>query len=197
MIGILGGVGSGKSTVAGEFAKLGCAVIDADKIAHERLEQENIKEKIVGLFGEDVLDSAGRIDHRELADIVFADAERLAALTEIVHPPVLRRAKELIEQYKGQKQFKAIVLDMPLLMEVGWDKRCDKLVFVDCERKVRAERASKTGICSEKQLKIRENFQISLDKKKSSADNTIDNNSCLSRLSRQVINIFSKLIDDG
>jgi dephospho-CoA kinase len=197
VIGILGGVGSGKSTVAGEFAKLGCAVIDADRIAHELLEEENIKEKIATLFGEDILDSAGRIDHRKLADIVFADADRLAALTGIVHPPVLKRAEELIEQYKRQKELKAIVLDMPLLMEVGWDKRCDKLVFVDCERKVRAERASKTGICSEKQLKIRENFQISLDKKKSSADNTIDNNSCLSRLSRQVINIFSKLIDDG
>jgi len=191
IIGILGGVGSGKSAVAAEFAKLGCEVIDADKIAHKLLDEPLVKKKVVASFGEVVLDSAGKIDHKKLADIVFADADKLSLLNKIIHPFVLERAEELIKQVNRQNQVKAIVLDMPLLVEVGWAKRCDKLIFVECKRQLRAERAKKMGIFNENQLKIRENFQISLDNKKSIADNTIDNNSGFSALAGQVTDIFS------
>ena len=195
IIGILGGICSGKSTVAGEFAKLGCKVIDADKIAHELLDKTDIKEKIHNLFGEAVLDSSGKIDSKKLAGIVFSNAEKLSSLNKIIHPFVLERAEELIEKYNGQSQVKAIVLDMPLLVEVGWDKRCDKLIFVDCERQLRIDRAKKKGIFEENQLKIRENFQISLDNKVTITDNTIDNNSGFSALAKQIANIFSCIID--
>ena len=195
IIGIMGGICSGKSTAAAEFAKLGCKVIDADKIAHNLLDKEDIKDKIVGIFGEDVLDSVGKIDKKKLADIVFADTDKLSSLNEIIHPFVLERAEELIKQYNRDNQVKAIVLDMPLLAEVGWDKRCDKLIFVDCERSLRIKRAKKKGIFDENQLKIRENFQISLDKKVSIADNSIDNNSGFSALAKQVTEIFSCIKD--
>ena len=197
VIGIVGGVCSGKSTVAAEFAKLGCAVIDADKIAHELLESKTVREKIVASFGEAILDSAGKVGHKELADIVFADADKLSLLDKIIHPLVLRRAEELIEQIKRQNQVKAIVLDMPLLVEVGWAKRCDRLIFVDCKQQLRAERAKKMGIFNENQLKIRENFQISLDKKVNITDNIIDNNSGFSALAEQVADIFSYIMDNG
>ena len=157
IIGILGGVGSGKSTIAAEFAKLGCKVIDADKIAHELLEQKAVKEKILSLS----------------------------------------RAEQLIKRYNRQNQVKAIVLDMPLLVEVGWDKRCDKLIFVDCRRQLRVNRARKLGIFGENQLKIRENFQISLDNKINITDNIIDNNSGFSGLAKQVADIFSYIVDNG
>ena len=91
IIGILGGICSGKSTVAAEFAKLGCEVVDADKIAHELLEKKAIREKIVGLFGETVLDSAGKIDPKKLADIVFVDTNKLSSLNSIIHPFVLEQ----------------------------------------------------------------------------------------------------------
>ncbi len=195
IIGILGGICSGKSTVAGEFAKLGCGLIDADKIAHELLEKKDIKEKISGLFGEAILNSEKKIDSKKLADIVFSDSEKLSSLNTIIHPFVLERAEELIEKYNGQSQVKAIVLDMPLLAEVGWDKRCDKLIFVDCKRGLRIKRAKKIGIFDENQLKIRENFQISLDNKVSITDNTIDNNSGFSALAKQIAVIFSCIID--
>ena len=191
IIGILGGVGSGKSTVAAEFAKLGAAVIDADKIAHKLLDEPVVKNKVVASFGEGILDSAGKIDRKKLADIVFADADKLSLLNKIIHPFVLERAEELIKQLNHQNQVKAIVLDMPLLVEVGWAKRCDKLIFVECKQRIRAERAKKMGILDENKLKIRENFQISLDNKKSIADNTIDNNSGFSALAGQVTDIFS------
>ena len=191
IIGILGGVGSGKSAVAAEFAKLGCAVIDADRIAHELLERKTAKEKIISLSGKGILDSAGKIDRRKLADIVFADADKLRSLNGIIHPIVLKRTEQLIERYNRQNQVRAIVLDMPLLVEVGWARRCDKLIFVDCRRRLRADRAKEMGIFSENQFKIRENFQISLDNKVGLADNIIDNNSDFSALARQVADIFS------
>jgi dephospho-CoA kinase len=191
IIGILGGICSGKSTVAAEFAKLGCKVIDADKMAHELLDRKDIRERVVGLFGETVTGRGGNIDHKKLAGVVFADEEKLSSLNKIIHPFVLERAEKLIEKYNGQSHIKAIVLDMPLLVEVGWDKKCDKLIFVDCKRESRVKRAKKMGIFDENQLKIRENFQISLDKKVAITDNTIDNNSGFSALAKQIAEIFS------
>jgi dephospho-CoA kinase len=196
VIGILGGIGSGKSTIAAEFAKLGCKVIDADRIAHEVLQEPPVKDKVVGLFGQAVLDSSGKIDRRKLAEVVFADDHMLASLNSIIHPHVLQRTQELIEQSKSQNQVKAIVLDMPLLVEVGWHKRCHKLIFVDCEQNLRLERAKKMGF-DKKQIKIRENFQISLDNKASLADNTIENNSDFSAIAKQVTGIFSYIVDNG
>jgi dephospho-CoA kinase len=191
IIGILGGVGSGKSTVAAEFAKLGCAVIDADKIAHELLDKQRVKKKVVSFFGHVVLNRGGKINHRKLADIVFADSDKLSALNKIIHPLVFKEVRKLKSEANRQKQVKAIVLDMPLLVEVGWAKRCDKLIFVECKQQLRAERSKKMGIFDKNKLKIRENFQISLDKKKSIADNIIDNNSGFSALAGQVTDIFS------
>ena len=101
-----------------------------------------------------------------------------------------------MEKYKQQNHVKAIVLDMPLLVEVDWDKRCDKLIFINCEKKLRLKRAKKLGF-DENQVKIRENFQISLDNKASVADNTIDNNSDFSVLTRQVKDIFSYIVYNG
>ena len=195
IIGILGGICSGKSTVAAEFAKLGCKVIDADKIAHDLLDKEDIKDRIVSFFGESVIEAAGKIDSKKLADIVFADTDKLSSLNKIIHPFVLERAEELIEKYNRQSQVKAVVLDMPLLVEVGWDKRCDKLIFVDCERHLRLNRAKNKGFFDENHLKIRENYQISLDKKVAIADNSIDNNSSLAALARQVADFFSCIMN--
>lgn len=141
----MGGIGSGKSTVAAEFAKLGCEIIDADKIAHELLDRNAVKEKIVTSFGQDVLDSTGKINHKKLADTVFRDAEQLSLLNNILHPLILARAEHLIEQHNRMADAKAIVLDMPLLVEVGWAKRCDRLIFVDCRQQLRAKRAKKLG----------------------------------------------------
>ena len=196
VIGILGGIGSGKSTIAAEFAKLGCKVIDADRIAHELLQEPPVREKVVSLFGQAILDSSGKIDREKLAEVAFADHKMLASLNRIIHPLVLQRTQEFIEQCKSQNQVKAIVLDMPLLVEVGWHKRCDKLIFVDCEQKLRLERAKKMGF-DKNQVKIRENFQISLDNKASLADNTIENNSDFSAIAKQVTEIFSYIVDNG
>ncbi|MHC4104516.1 MAG: dephospho-CoA kinase [Planctomycetota bacterium] len=196
VIGILGGIGSGKSTIAAELARLGCKVIDADRIAHELLDESSVREKVADLFGQAVLDSSGKIDRVKLAKAAFADVQMLESLNRIIHPPVLKRTQELIEKFESQTQVKTIVLDMPLLVEVGWHKKCDKLIFVNCEKKLRLQRAKKMGF-DKNQVKIRENFQISLDNKASLADNTIENNSDFSAIVRQVTEIFSYIVNNG
>jgi len=195
IIGILGGIGSGKSTVAQEFAKLGCKVIDADKIAHKLLEQPAVKDSIIKLFGDSILEPTGKVNRKKLGEIVFSGDNKLRSLNQIIHPHVLKEAEELIGQYNRQDQVRAIVLDMPLLVEVGWAKRCDKLVFVDCKPELRASRAKKIGIFDENQLKIRENLQISLDNKARLTDNTVDNNSDFAALAGQVADIFFCIMD--
>jgi dephospho-CoA kinase len=194
LVGIMGGIASGKSTVAREFAKLGCKVINADQIAHELLDRKSVRDKITAAFGPSISDSNGKISRGELARIVFGDPQKLALLNQIIHPLVLERAARLIERYSRQSEVKAIVLDMPLLVEVGWARRCDRLVFVNCRQKTRAERAEKMGF-DKNQLKIRENFQISLDNKAGLADNTIENNSDFPALVRQVARIFTDITD--
>lgn len=197
LIGILGGMYSGKSTVADEFAKLGCAVIDADSISHQLLEERDVFKKIVHVFGKEILDHKGKIDRATLADRVFGDPVKLATLTRILHPLVMARIEELITQYNSSSSVKAIALDIPLLIEVGWEKRCDHIIFVDCAPNIRIERAKNKGVFEADQLKIRENLQISLDKKKRIADNIVNNNSDLSGLSKQIANIFSAIMDKG
>ncbi len=191
----MGGIASGKSTVAREFAKLGCKIIDADKIAHELLDRKSVKEELVATFGRSISDSKGKISHKKLARVVFTDPDKLAVLNRIIHPLVLERAGLLIERYNRQKRVRAIILDMPLLVEVGWAELCDRLIFVNCPRKTRADRAKNMGF-DNNQLRIRENFQISLDNKAALADNTIENNSDFSALVRQVADIFTDITDN-
>ena len=197
MIGILGGMYSGKSTVAAELAKLGCAVIDADSISHQLLEEKDVLKKIVRVFGTEVLDGKGKIDRAALANRVFGNPAKLETLTGILHPLVMVRVEQMIAQFNTQPAVRAIALDIPLLVEVGWEKRCDHVIFVDCAPPIRLERAKKTGVFEADQLKIRENLQISLDKKKRIADNIVDNNSDLSGLSKQIASIFSTIVDKG
>lgn len=193
LIGIIGGIASGKSTVAAEFGKLGCAVIDADSIVHELLREDDVRDEVVRLFGPGVLNARGELDRKRLAAMVFADTKRLSALNKVIHPRVLQRTEDWIAQYNTDSHAKAIVLDMPLLVEVGWADRCDRVIFVKCDRKRRVERARAKGLSDDREIEIRENSQISLDNKVGLADNTVDNNSDFSALVRQIKEIFSEI----
>lgn len=193
LVGIVGGIASGKSSVAAEFGKLGCAVIAADTIVHQLLQTGAVRDEVVAEFGPEVLDDIGEVNRQALGKIVFADARKLATLNGIIHPRVLKETEELIARYQGDPRSKAVVLDMPLLMEVGWAQRCDRVIFVDCADERRFERARRTRSLTEQEVKKRENFQISLDTKKRRADNTIDNNSEFSTLVRQINDIFSDI----
>lgn len=194
LIAVIGGVCSGKSAAAAEFAKLGCGLVDADKIAHNLLDKEEIKQKIVEKFDDSIIDDNNRINRGRLAEKAFADRESIEKLNNILHPEVFKRCEQLIAEYDNNPEVKAVVLDIPLLVEAGWDKWCDKIVFVHSDLQQRLKRASESAKMDAGQLKIREKFQISLDKKAQLSDNMINNNSDLSTLAEQVAKIFSQSV---
>ena len=191
VIGILGAIGSGKSTVARYFARLGCAVIDADRIAHEVLEEEEVKENVIRLFGKAVIDTSGRVNRAALGKLVFEDRTALDQLNSLIHPRVMAEVERRIAEYKDAKGVKAVVLDVPLLAEAGGADLCNVLIFVDADEAVRRERIKKSGKFDVNELKKRENFQISLDIKRKIADYSIRNNSENSDVAEQVAQLFS------
>lgn len=195
IIGLLGGIGSGKSTAANELQKLGCGVIDADKIVHELLEKDEIIKQLVGVFGETILTQNGRIDKIRLADIAFDSQKNLDKLNSIIHPDVFMKIRALIEHFNSLNEVKAIVLDVPLLLETGNQLPTDILIFVECNDSSRTKRALKKGLFNKKHLKKRENFQISLDTKAKIADYILDNNSGLEALAEQIARIFTNITD--
>jgi len=170
---------------------------DADEIAHKYLDKTSVKSKIIAGFGKEIINPDSSINRKKLAEIAFSTKEKIALLNDIIHPMVMKEVEQRIEQYKNDQNTKAIILDMPLLLEVGWENRCDKLIFVDSNENIRVQRAKTLDICNKKQFKLREKFQISLDNKKNIADNVINNSSDISELRRQVFNIFSSIVDNG
>ena len=191
----MGGIGSGKSTASGILSKLGCGVIDADVISHEMLEKSEVAALLKAAFGENIFDSDGKIDKSALAGKAFETVENATKLNSIIHPLVMQRIEELIADCNERDDIKAIVLDVPLLAETGWQRRCDKLIFIACDRQKRVERAENPENF-EKILLKRENFQISLDKKAEIAHYIVENNSDFSEFATQIENVFSRLIDN-
>ncbi|HDS84710.1 MAG TPA: dephospho-CoA kinase [Phycisphaerales bacterium] len=193
VIGVLGGIAAGKSTVARHFERLGCAVIEADEIAHQILDESESKREIVRLFGPGIVDAKGRVDRKSLAGIVFSDAAALARLNTVIHPRVWAEVERRIAVYQRDSKIAAIVLDVPLLAEADRLDLCDVLVFVEAEQTRRWQRAKKSGKFDENELKKREKFQISLDKKKKLAHYILRNNSDESDLAGQVAQLFSTI----
>jgi dephospho-CoA kinase len=194
IVGIIGGIGSGKSTVAAEFLKLGCAVIDADALVHRFLDEKPVQQRIAKALKTSPLNESGPLNRRKIARLVFDNPENLAKLNSILHPRVLEETEQLIEKYRKTEEISAIILDMPLLLEMDWAKRCDRIIFVECPENLRYQRIQKKRNLSVKDIKMRENFQISLDKKHFQADTTISNNADYAVLVRQVIEIFSDIV---
>ena len=193
IIGILGGVGAGKSTVAGELSQMGCALIDADGINHEVLARPEIIKQIVELWGEGILAPGGEIDRQALGEIVFADSRKLKQLTDLTHPEVLALQQSLIERYRQKAGVKAVILDVPLLMEVGVHDNCDYLIFVDCPESIRRARLCGNRGWNEEKIKKIENFQIMLDKKAQIADYIAHNNSDIPDLRIQLRKILDSI----
>ena len=196
IIGITGAIASGKSAVAAEFARLGCAVIDADAIVTRLLDDENVISSLKNALGQEITGDDGKIDRYKMAGIVFKSKKNVELTNSIIHPLVLEQNEKLIKKYNHCENVKAIVLDMPLLVEVGWNKKCDKVIFVDSTEANRAARAVKKNLKTEKNLKNRQKFQISLDTKAEIAHYTINNNSDLKALAEQVVRIFSIIINN-
>lgn len=187
-IGLLGGIGSGKSTVAQCFVELGASNVDADQIGHEVLLRDDVREAVKNRWGTPVFDENGWIDRAKLARMVFRNssdnARALADLEAITHPKINDELQRRFRQFQTD-QVPLIILDAPVLLKAGWDRFCDHLIFVDCPWATRVERVAKRGWSAD-DLKAREAAQASLELKKSRCDYTIDNSIDPEHVRRQV-----------
>ncbi len=189
----MGGVGSGKSATAAEFAALGCAVIDADAVGHALLAEPDVQAELRTRWGEAIFD-AGQVSRTMLGRIVFADANELAALGAILHPRMRQRFKAAIADAAGDPAIPAVVLDAAVLFEAGWNDLCTHTVFVSAPEEARRRRTAGRPGWDAGEWAAREKSQIPLDTKAAKCDYTIDNSSSVSRLREQVRPLFHEVL---
>ena len=175
VIGITGGVASGKSTVAQMLVSLGAQVIDADKICHQLLNNEDIRVAIVKRWGNSVQDKHGKIDRRILGKIVFDEKRELSALNKIIHPKAIKRIKNQIRELTIERKTNVVVIDAALLVETNLTDLCDKILFISADREICEKRAQKNRKWPLCEIAKRESFQGSVKDKKNNADSIIDN----------------------
>jgi len=196
VIGILGGVAGGKSLVARELGRLGAGLLDADRAAHEVLRMPEIETAVRQRWGSAVFGADGRIDRARLAGIVFAGPPRgpreRRHLEQLTHPEIGRLLAQEAKRLEATGRA-AAVLDAPLLLETGWGKLCDTLVFVDAPRGVRQARASARG-WSQADFSAREDAQESVSAKRERADFVIDNSGSLEQTRSQIERLWQSLV---
>ena len=174
VLGMLGGVGSGKSHVARRAAALaGGRVVDADALAKDALAAAAADGRLTEALGPEFVQD-GRADVAALGARAFADRAFLARLEALLHPPVHEAILAALAAFAAQETDALLVLDVPLLVEVGLDRRCDALWFVETPDEVRAARAEARGLTLA-EIHRRESFQTPLERKRALADRIIDN----------------------
>ena len=192
VIGIVGGIGAGKSTVAAEFETLGCRRIDADALGHALLDVRGVREALRERWGDRVLGADGRVDRRAVADIVFDAPDELAALNAVMHPRMRTELERGISEALGDPASRGVALDAAVLFEAGWNDLCTHILFVDAPSETRARRVAGRG-WTEAEMARREKSQISLDKKRRMCDILIRNSSSPSHLHQQVREAFHRM----
>src|SRR5262245_57484192 len=186
VIGLIGGIGSGKSQVARVFAeRAGARVISGDALGHEALRQPEVRDQVVRRWGDAVLDAGGAVDRKKLGGIVFASPSELRALEAVVHPWITWRIREELASAR-RDGVPFVVLDAALLFEAGWAGLCDAVVFVDVPREARLERVVRQRGWTKEEVEARERAQMPLTEKARMAHDTLDNSGTLDDLRRQV-----------
>jgi dephospho-CoA kinase len=192
-VGLTGGIGSGKTTVAAMFRELGCPVVEADPLAHALSEPGRpAYREIVREFGPEILRPDGRIDRPKLAGIVFADPARLARLNQILHPRIVEEAERRAAEIATSQSPPFIVVEAPLLIEAGYHRRFDRLIVVWCRPEQQRERMLARGMAPE-EIDRRLAAQMPLEEKRRVADEVIDASGTLADTRRQVELLVEKL----
>lgn len=192
VVGILGGIASGKSTVARLFEEFGATVIDADAAAGEALRRPDIRAAVQEAFGDAAFGEDGSIDRATLARIVFDDAEKLETLNRIVHPPV---AETIRSQFKEMDSQEIAVLDVPLLFEFPVIGGCDLLVFVEAPLSIREVRARDSRGWPDGEIEKREGHQAPLAEKKKSSRLIIRNDGTLEDARRKAASVWKEIVE--
>lgn len=199
VIGVVGGIAGGKSTVSRQLQQLGARSLDADAAGHAVLDEPEVIELLQNRWGIDVMSPEQRIDRQAVAARVFGDvpnaAEERRFLESVTHPRIRRRLEAEIDEAR-RAGAPAVVLDVPLLLEVGWETICDSVLFVDTPREQRLARVAERGWTSE-ELDQREQSQWPLERKKSLADIVIDNSSEPQQTQQQLQTFWRDRVQDA
>ena len=187
ILGLTGGIASGKSTVSAYLAQNGALIIDADLIARQVVAKKSSGLKqIVAKFGGEILTASGELDRKKLGKLVFSNKDLLKALTDITGP--LIRAEILREIQAAKKaQVKLVVLDIPLLFETGYQTLCDKVMVVTIPSKLQLERVMKRDNLSAAEARKRIANQLPASKRNELADVLIDNSKSVAETYQQVL----------
>lgn len=189
IIGLTGGIGSGKSTVANYIAAKGIPVYIADAEAKKIMDDAEVIREVQKLFNENVILDNGFLDRAKIAQIVFADKERLHALNELIHPKVKNHFREWLKSHENEK---FIIKEVAILFESGGDKECDKVILVTAPMETRIQRTVKRDGVDPEAVKARIKNQLSDEEKMVKSDYIIENIS-LNKMFLQVDGIIEIL----
>ena len=193
IIGLTGGIGSGKSTVARFLAELGAVILDADAVGHEALKSNSkVQEQVMAAFGRDIIAASGEIDRKKLGEVVFNSPEARAELNRIMHPPMCNTVKTRFKEYRRQG-VAVVALEAPLLVEAGWTPLVDEVwVTAAPEATVIRRLRERTGL-SEAESQARIQAQLSSAERIKYADVIIDTDCRLDELRLKVKELWQRL----
>lgn len=194
VIGIVGGIGAGKTAVAREFERQGCLMISADEQNDAILRESAVIETLVSWWGVGIKKSNGALDRKKIGEIVFSDPQQRARLESLTHPLIAARRAAIIQQGIDEPAVVAIVLDSPLLFERNLDTQCDRIVFVEARRDIRLERLRNGRGWTDTDLDRRETAQMPLPEKKKRCDFVIRNEGSPDEIPPQVRGVLDRVI---
>ena len=187
IIGLTGGIASGKSTAANLLGELGAHVIDADKLGHNAyVKGSDAFNSVVSVFGQDTVGDDGEIDRKVLGSKVFGSPESLKKLTDIVWPAIKKMAQQEIESVRAQQPKQVIVLEAAVLFEAGWEDIVDEVWSTLVDREVAIERATNRDGSDREQVEARIDAQLTNEERAEKADRLIENSDSEEDLAERV-----------
>ncbi len=196
VIGLTGGIGTGKSTVARLFREKGIPVIDLDRIVRDLQKPgKDVYKQIVEVFGREILLEDGTLDRKKLGEIVFADPEKRETLNRIVHPAVLEKLKDLLFKYQASGE-ELVIVEVPLLYELKLENLFDDVILVYAPEEVQLKRVMERDQLSRQEAMNRIKSQIPIEEKKRRATIVIDNSGSLEDTREQFERIYRQLISN-
>jgi dephospho-CoA kinase len=194
VIGLTGGIATGKSTVSAMFKKAGAMIIDADRIAREVVKKGMpAYREIVAHFGSAVLLPDGEINRNALGDIIFKDPQKKQLLNRIVHPPVKKEVNRQLKQIERTHPKAVAILDIPLLIEAGMHQDLSEIIVVYTPQYIQIKRLMQRDQISEADALARVCSQMPIEEKKKLATIVIDNSGAIENTRKQTIEIFKRL----
>ncbi len=192
--GLTGGIATGKSTVSSILMEAGAIIIDADTIARDAV-RKNLPawHEIVRIFGKEVLLPDGEIDRAYLGGIIFGDPSKKEILNKIVHPYVIQKVAELIEEIGKESPDSIVILDVPLLIEAGMDKGMEDVILVYTPEHIQIKRLIERDGISDEDALLRVRSQMPIEKKREFATIIIDNNGTLQATRERALEVFNSL----